>query len=90
MPIFIGEECYSDATEFKLLRSLRPVLINALVSFHKIRGDPLEKTASNRQVCFRYSLLLNGGAKADLQKRCEKYLLQEKRKHLRSNHWEAL
>ena len=52
----------------------------------QICSDPLEKTASNRQVCFRYSLPLNGGAEADLQKRSEKYLLQEKRKHFRSNH----
>ena len=84
MPIFIGE-CYSDATELKLLHSSRPVLSNVLLSFHKIRGDSLEKTASNRQVCLQYSLLLNGGAEADLQ-RSEKYLRQEKRKHLRSSH----
>ena len=51
MLIFIGEEFVSDATEFKLLCLSRSALRNVLVSFQKIRGDPLEKTASNRQVC---------------------------------------
>ena len=35
MPIFIGEACVSNATEFKLLCFLRPVLRNVLVSFHE-------------------------------------------------------
>ena len=35
MPLFIGEECVSDATEFKLLYLLRPFLRDLLVSFHK-------------------------------------------------------
>ena len=48
MLIFLGEECVSDATEFKLLCLSRPVLRNVLVIFHEIRVDPLEKTASNR------------------------------------------
>ena len=52
MPLFIGEKCVSDATEFKLLCLLRPVLMNVFVSFHEIYGDPLEKTGSNRQVCY--------------------------------------
>ena len=75
MPLFIGEKCVSSATEFKLLRLLRPVLKNVLVSCQEIRGDPLEKTASNRQVCLWYSFLLNGGAEVDLQESSEKYLL---------------
>ena len=36
MPLFIGEESVSNATEFKLLCLLRPVLSNELVSFHEI------------------------------------------------------
>ena len=50
MPLFMGEECISDTTEFKLACLSRPVFRNALVSFHEIRNDPLEKTASHRQV----------------------------------------
>ena len=51
MPLFIGEECDSNATEFKLICLLRPVLSNELVSFHEIHGNPLEKTSSDRQTC---------------------------------------
>ena len=47
----LGEECVSDVTEFRLLCLSRPVPGNALGSFHEIRGDPLEKTVSNSQVC---------------------------------------
>ena len=50
MPIFIGE-CVSNVTELKLLCLTGPVFRNKLVSFLEIWGDPLEKTASNRQVC---------------------------------------
>ena len=67
MPLFIGEKCVSNATEFKLLCLSRPVLKNVLVHFHEIRGDPLEKTASNRQVCLWYSFLLKRGAEVDLE-----------------------
>ena len=48
--LFIGEECVSDATNFKLLCLLRLVLGNVLDSFPELCCDPLEKTASNRQV----------------------------------------
>ena len=51
MPLFIGEKCVINVTEFKLPCLSRPVLKNVLVSFHKIRSDPLEKTVSNRQIC---------------------------------------
>ena len=88
MPIFIGEEYVSNVSELKLLCLTRPVFRNKLVSFHEIWGDPLETTASNRQVCLWYNFLLNGDAEADLQKSSE--LLQEKRKHFRSSHPEAL
>ena len=67
MPLFIGEECVSDTTKFKLLCLSRPALRNVLVSFHEIHGDPLEKTANNRQVCLWYGFLLSGGAEADLE-----------------------
>ena len=51
MPLLIGEECISDVTELELLFLLRPVLGNALASFHEICNDPLEKTATNMLVC---------------------------------------
>ena len=51
MPLLIGEECVSDVTELELLFLLRPVLRNALASFHEICNDPLEKTATNMLVC---------------------------------------
>ena len=50
--IYSRKKCVSNATEFKLLCLSRPVLKNVLVSFHEICGDLLEKTASNRQVCW--------------------------------------
>ena len=55
--LFIGEECVSDATNFKLLCLLRLVLGNVLDSFPELCCDPLEKTASNRQVSLWYSFL---------------------------------
>ena len=45
-------KCVCDVTEFRLLCLSRPVPRNALVSFHEICGDPLEKTVSNSQVVY--------------------------------------